>query len=602
MLSILSNWIFMGLLCGASGFALLRGYHLVMNKLNEEEAAFDYGISHIIMAGIVATTLYAQVFSVFFRVNAEAFLVLTAACLLFLVWQRKAVTAYLTERLDEWKAVRQNSGKAAKCLMSGTWCIFLLALIAYACASCGQTKLIDTEWYHAQTIRWFEEYGCVKGVANIFYSLGFNNAQHYFDALFGMDWLYGQSMRGSGGFFGILIFAHGLFRLSGWMKHEKHMADALAVGEITYSIIVTAFFTDPYVDTLPNVLVLFVLTEWFILLEKGSENVRDYGLYSLFALFAVVAKTSVAMIVLLAFYSAFLMVKQKKAKQIWMFLGMGFLMAVPYLITNFITTGYPVYLLASLGFPVKWQVNPEVLRYSVDNMVAFARMPGATMEEALNCGLRWIPVWFRNESISHKILYLGIVFLVAMDLGLIIKRLVKHEGVEMQYLFPRLCVYAGLVYWFCTIPQVKYCWAFLIAPVALVPAYYWEQGKVAAKESSDKETVSKESGKKASGDRHPLWQKGMLALSILLCLMYCGFYSLRTLGYMKDVLKYPVMQADYKQFTMGIAEKNGQQFYVREEGKDLTCGYYLFPYLENKDDLDQLVFGENLGKGFYIEK
>ena len=71
---------------------------------------------------------------------------------------------------------------------------------------------------------------------------------------------------------------------------------------------------------------------------------------------------------------------------------------------------------------------------------------------------------------------------------------------------------------------------------------------------------------------------------------------------MKDALTYPVMQADYKQFHMGIAVKNGRQFYVREEGKDLTCGYYLFPYLENKDDVDSLVFEEDLGKGFYIEK
>ncbi len=568
----------MGLLCGASGFALLRGYHLVMNKLNAERAAFTYDISHIIMAGIVATTLYAQVFSIFYRVNVEAFLGLAAACVLYLVWQRKVVTSYLAERLNKYKEARQR-GKMEKWLKTGAWGVFLLALVAYASASCGQTKLIDTEWYHAQTIRWFEEYGCVKGVANIFYSLGFNNAQHYFDALFGMDWLYGQSMRGSGGFFGILIFAHGLFRIAEWNRHEKHLADALAIGEITYSIIVTAFFTDPYVDTLPNILVLFILTEWFALLEKNCEEVREYGLYCLFAVFAVVAKTSVAMIVLLAFYPVLLMVKQKKAKQIWIFLGLGFLLAVPYLITNFITTGYPIYLLASLGvLPVKWQVNPEVLRYSVDNMVAFARMPGATMEEALGCGLRWIPIWFKNESISHQILYLGIIYLVLFDIGIMTKRLIKREETELKYLIPRLCVYAGLIYWFFTIPQVKYCWAFLIAPVAIVPAYYWKRGK------------------------HPLWQKSMLFFGGLLCLMYCGFYSLRTLGYMKDALKYPVMQADYKQFTMGTAEKNGQIFYVREEGKDLTCGYYLFPYLENKDDLENLVFVENLGKGFYIEK
>jgi hypothetical protein len=49
------------------------------------------------------------------------------------------------------------------------------------------------------------------------------------------------------------------------------MADMLAVWEMAYSIIVTAFYADPYVDTLPNILVLFILTEWFALLEEKQE-------------------------------------------------------------------------------------------------------------------------------------------------------------------------------------------------------------------------------------------------------------------------------------------------------------------------------------------
>ncbi len=573
MLSILANWFYMSSMVFLMGSALIQGYFLLMNRVNKEECKADFGICHVFFAGILGTTLYAQLFSLFYRVNVEANIVLLLLCLVYLLWQRK----YVWQCFLRWKGAYAFMGKR-KVLLYGS---IGIVIVVFAFSSAGSAKLIDTQWYHAQTIRWIEEYGCVKGVANLFYSLGFNNAQHYFDALFSMVGVIGQSLRGSGGFFGITIFVHGFLRLSRWQKHSGHVADALALGEVAYSIIVTAFFTDPYVDTLPNILVLFILTEWIALLEEKREETWWYGFYCLLAVFAVVSKTSVAMIVFLTVYPVFLLIKQKKAAQIPLYLGIGFGIALPYLITNVITTGYPVYLLSAFDlFDVKWKVDVAVLKHSVDSMVAFARMPLGTIEEALGCGLKWVPGWFMQESVSHQILYIAIVLLVFYDLGYSIWKLCKKQKQDIWMLFPRLCVYTGLIYWFFTIPQVKYCWSFLIFPVAVIPAYYWEK----------------------SAPKHSLRQKGMLLMGALLFLMYSGFYSLRTLGYVRDgMLNHPVMQADYQTYHFGTVEKNGHTFYVRVEGGDLACGYYMFPYLDNQNDLEQLVVGKELGEGFYFE-
>ena len=185
-----------------------------------------------------------------------------------------------------------------------------------------------------------------------------------------------------------------------------------------------------------------------------------------------------------------------------------------------------------------------------------------------------------QESISHQILYVAILLLIILDFGYLIYSRIRKKEIDWWMVFPRLCVYVGLIYWFVTIPQVKYCWSFLIFPVAVVPAYYWEKSK----------------------EKHSLIQKGMLAIAIALFLMYSGFYSLRTLGYVKDgVSNYPIMQADYKTYNFGTVEKNGQTFYVRIEGGDLACGYHHFPYLDNQNDLDRLVVGDNLREGFYFE-
>lgn len=589
MLSIILNWLYMGVLVFLMGTALMKGYTGLMSKVNKEKSVNNFGIAHVLLAGILGTTLYAQIFSLFYRVNIEANIILIALLAVYGLWQRK----FLAGLISSWKESFAFMGKWRVWLHVVIW----LAVMAFALSSAGPAKLIDTDWYHAQTIRWIEEYGCVKGVANLFYALGFNNAQHYFDALFSMVWVFGQSLRGTGGFFGLVIFIHGLLRLVQWKQHPHHAADMLALWEMAYSIIVTAFFADPYVDTLPNILVLFILTEWLALLEEKKEDTVWFGLYCLLAVFAVVCKTSVAMIVLLTAYPVWLFIKQKKTLQIPLFVGIGFGIALPFLITNVITSGYLIYLLSSFDlFDVPWKIDPAVLQYSVDNMVAFARMPAASMEEALNCGLAWVPGWFAAESISHKLLYIAIVGFVIYDILQVVFDLVKKKTVDFWMLYPRMCVYLGLVYWFFTIPQVKYCWSFLIFPIAVIPMYYWEKRQ----KKMEQNGISVK--KLFFGKEHTWIQKALMLISLMLLLMYTGFYSLRTLGYMKDgITKNPVMQQIYENHVFDTVEKNGHTFYTRIENGDIVCGYYIFPYLDNKDDLERLVVGESLGEGFYFE-
>ena len=572
MLSIIANWVYMGILVSAMGFALMQGYLALFSKLNKQEHKPEYGIVHVLLAGILGTTIYAQVFSLFYRVNIEANILLIVVLAGYVLWQRK----YIAGVLRLWKEEFSGLGKERIIV----YVMLSLAVLVFAISGSGPAKLIDTDWYHAQTIRWIEEYGCVKGVANLFYALGFNNAQHYFDALFSMVWLFGQSIKGSGGFFGLIIFAHGLLRVARFKKHSCHIADFLAVWEMAYSIIVTAFYTDPYVDTLPNVLVLFIMTEWIALVEEKSEDTVWFGFYCLLAVFATICKTSVAPVVLLTVYAVYLLLKQQRKVQIFWYLGVGFLMAVPFIITNIITSGYPVYLLTAFDvLNAKWKIDPAVLQYCVNDMVAAARNPVATHEQVLNCGLSWVPTWFRAESISHQLLYLAIAVLVIYDLVFIGIVLFKKKDMDFPMLWPRICVYIGLAYWFFTIPQVKYCWSFLILATALAPTYYLEKKKA-----------------------HPLILRGALALSGLMLLMYTGFYGLRTLGYIKDYAPhYLVKQADYIKYTCDMIQKDGQIFYIRFEGGDYVCGYHNFPYLENDNDLERLVVGESLDAGFYME-
>lgn len=576
MIVVFVNWIYIIITTYLTGNACMR---LLEHLFRREKGCWQRTPFYDLFAGIMCTTCYAQVYSLFGGVTLGANVGLLIFCLIYAVLFGKKAAG----EIGGW--LHDRKGEMSPLVKKGLICVTVLGAVVYALATSGAPKLIDTDWYHAQTIRWIEEYGCVTGVANLFYSLGFNSAQHYFDALYSMKAMFGVSLHATGGYFGLLLLFHGLIRLAGWKAHRRHIADSLALAEVVYTIIVTAFFADPYTDTLPNCLVFFILTEWITLLETEEKEDFPYAFLCIFGIFATVVKTSVVMVVLLVIQPAIQLIRNKNWGKIAGYILAGILIAVPFFITNVRVTGYLVYLASAVDlFDVPWKIDIEIVKYSVDSMIHDARAVNAAWDEALHNGLAWVPIWFKNDSVSHRILYLAVSFLLAFDIVGTTYYAIKKRTAELPMLLPRLVVIIGLVYWFFTIPQVKYCWVFLLFPLVVVPMIYLEKFK----------------------DRSRIGKWAVMAATVTgsaVLLMFTGFYSLRTLGYVRDAVPNTlVRQADYQRYEMKPVEKDGHTFYVREEGGAIVCGYYVFPYLNEEELLDKLVTGEQLSDGFYLNQ
>ena len=78
----------MGSLVGIMGMALIQGYLCFMRKVNKCVENPGFGMGHIFFAGILGTTLYAQIFSLFFRVNMEANILLMVLSFIYILWQK----------------------------------------------------------------------------------------------------------------------------------------------------------------------------------------------------------------------------------------------------------------------------------------------------------------------------------------------------------------------------------------------------------------------------------------------------------------------------------------------------------------------------------
>ena len=83
MISILLNWLYMGILVLVMGMAVMQGYLWLMKKINKSIENPAYNVGHVFFAGILGTTLYAQIFSLFYRVNLEANIMLIIIFLMY---------------------------------------------------------------------------------------------------------------------------------------------------------------------------------------------------------------------------------------------------------------------------------------------------------------------------------------------------------------------------------------------------------------------------------------------------------------------------------------------------------------------------------------
>ena len=164
---------------------------------------FPYQMKHAdayLMCGLVCVTVYAQVFSLFAGVGLVANILLLAVCLVILWRERselaEAFSKHITKRSDTEKR---------RLYLKGFLLLGLFLFLAYG-TSRGQIHY-DTGLYHAQSIRWIEDYGVVKGLGNLHCRLAYNSSSFALSALYSMAFLGGQSYHCTAGWLAFLLAA-----------------------------------------------------------------------------------------------------------------------------------------------------------------------------------------------------------------------------------------------------------------------------------------------------------------------------------------------------------------------------------------------------------
>ena len=153
--------------------------------------------------GIVFATVYAETFSLFYKVAGVAEVGITILCILLAITQRAMIFDF----------IKKVNSKINKNTYIQSVPIFFLFMV-FVIIACQRAYNVDTDLYHAQSIRWIEEYGIVKGLANLHHRFAFNSAFFCLQALFSWKFLIDQSMHVMNTYLCMLIIMYALFTLS----------------------------------------------------------------------------------------------------------------------------------------------------------------------------------------------------------------------------------------------------------------------------------------------------------------------------------------------------------------------------------------------------
>ena len=460
MLSIIFNWIYILFTTYCMGFAFSI---FVEKKLHYKIMRMD----SILVAGIAMATVYAEVVSLFFRVNIEAniFLILFSL-IVALVW-RKEMLSFL-------KKAYQDSGRCKKILI-------LILLLVWSYFTSRGYMTIDTDLYHAQSIRWIEEYGVVKGLGNLHSRFAYNSSVFAVSALYSMKFLFGRSLHAVNGFLAFEL-SLSLLDLGKCFRRKKMLlSDFARVGAVYYLTLIWDEIIAPSSDYAVTIILFYIVIKWLAQLEDSERrgNVAPYALLCVLGVYTLTLKLTAGLILLLLLKPAYILLKEKRWKEILIYLMLGLATAVPWIARTVIISGWLLYPFPAIDlFSFDWKMKDiDEIKTDAALIKAWAK---ASNQMGLNVPLRiWFPHWFLTTlSFTHKLTIVGDLTSCALLVVTAIRILCKKLRERLDVLLVLLTVLCSYLYWQFTAPMPRYGYAYMLLLVTLTAGYFLQDKKI----------------------------------------------------------------------------------------------------------------------------
>lgn len=553
MLSVIAIWIYMFLTTFVIGLGILCAV----------TRCEPYRIRHAdsyLICGLAGVTVYAQFASLFGGVGLTANIILCAVCLVT-AWSLRHCIGSMVQ--EAWRHIRSNrSGERGRML----GILFLFLLFAY-----GTSRGIihyDTGLYHAQSIRWIEEYGVVKGLGNLHCRLAYNSSSFALSALYSMAFSGGQSYHCAAGFLAWILAKVCMEMLGSLRRGRLRISDFARVMGMYYLVNIFDEMVSPASDYFMVLLAFYIVIRFLELAECETTETIPYALLCVLGVFLMTVKLSAALILLLVLYPAYRLLRSGRWKEIVVCLALGIVTALPYFIRNVLLSGWLVYPFTQIDlFDAAWKIPKGAADYDAREIQVWGR--GYTDVTRYDISVKeWLPDWFHALAGSDRLLVaaaaVSLIVLCIYGLGMLCGWWRRRWAV----LIVQVTVACSFLFWLCTSPLIRYgCVYVYLLPAVVFGGVY--------------DAVLSAGGTTADGKRSdvtvPLTKK-ILKQSVLVAVWFLFGYKCATLGgeiagsFVND---YWITQKDYENYETQSYEINGVTFYYPINGDQ--AGYNAFP-------------------------
>lgn len=546
MITILFNWMYLFF----TAFCLGQAFSFFTEK------KLHYRIKHgdsVLLAGLVLATVYAQVFSLFYKVGLAANVFLLAICLLILFCLRKWIGAACQ---NFW----QESSVARKVLL-------LVLILAWAYFTSRGYLIYDSDLYHGQSIRWIEEYGVVKGLGNLHVRFAYNSSSFALSALYSMKFLLGRSLHGVSGFFALLLSVTVLDIAKAFQRKRMLLSDYARAAAIYYLTTICDEVVSPSSDYVVMIVLFYIVIRWLALLEEQEKpGAAPFALLCVVGVYAVSLKLTAGLILILTLKPAIALIREKRWKETILYLGMGILVVAPWIVRTVLISGWLLYPFPQLDlFSVDWKISAEKAAMDAAEIKTWGRaLYNATLVDMPIT--QWFRGWFSATlPATGKLLVLADIACIPILLVLAAVTFVRKRWQELDYLLVMLAVLCSYLFWQFSAPLIRYGYAYVLLLAALTVGRLLQQLK-------------------------------RVRIFYILLLLYGGYKLCMLAGYVYGTAGQPcyLYQSDYGTYELESYEINGETFYYPVSG-DRT-GYDHFPAAPTKAEIE--FRGEDMKDGF----
>ena len=153
------------------------------------------------------------------------------------------------------------------------------------------------------------------------------------------------------------------------------ISDFMRLGAVYYLTVLFGEIVSPATDYFAMLLVFYVLIAWLDELEAGEKNAAPYALLSLLLVFTVTVKLSAAVLLAAgAEAGGDAAGRERRWKQIGLYLGLGLLICLPWMIRGVLISGWLFYPFTFVDlFSVDWKMEKGYADSDAKEIQVFAR-------------------------------------------------------------------------------------------------------------------------------------------------------------------------------------------------------------------------------------